>query len=83
MDKENGKENNPKNRGITLLITFITMGLVIAGPELLPSSESGQVAAQQSGNNSNNNNAKLSLSALRQQGVPLLGNQCIRLNLTC
>jgi protein-disulfide isomerase len=71
LDKENGKENNPKNRTITLLIIVVTMGLVIAGPSLLPSSKSGQVAAQQAGSN---NNAKLSLSALRQQGVPLLGN---------
>ena len=70
MDKEVGSESNPKNRIITLSIIFIAMGLVIAGPALLPSSESGQVAAQQAGSN----NAKLSLSALRQQGVSLLGN---------
>jgi protein-disulfide isomerase len=71
VHNEVGITSNAKNKKITSLIIFIAMGLVIAGPALLPSSESGQVAAQQAGSN---NNLKLSLSALRQQGVPLLGN---------
>ncbi len=45
------------------------MGLVISGATLLSSYDLDQVAAQQAGNN-----IKLSLSALRQQGVPLLGS---------
>jgi protein-disulfide isomerase len=71
MDKENGKEDNRMNRTVTLLIILIGMGLIIAGAAVLPSYHLGQVAAQQAGSN---NNAKLSLSSLKQQGVPLLGN---------
>jgi len=70
VDKER-KENNPKSRTTILLIIFITTEFVIVGATLLPSYDSGRVAAQQGGSN---NNAKLSLSALRQHGVPLLGN---------
>jgi protein-disulfide isomerase len=78
LDKERGKENNPKNRTIKLLIIFMITELVIAGAALLPSYDSGHVTAQQAGSN---NNAKLSLSALRQQGVPLLGNPSARVSI--
>lgn len=71
LDKEKAKENNPNNTTTILLFIFITAELVIAGTALVPSYDSGHVAAQQAGSN---NNVKLSLSALRQQGVPLLGN---------
>jgi len=68
--KKNSNENCPKNITITLLIIFITLELVITGAALTSTYDLGQVAAQQQTSNS----TKLSLSALRQQGVPLMGN---------
>lgn len=68
--KENSNENCPKNITITLLIIFITLELVITGAALTSTYDLGQVSAQQQTSNS----TKLSLSALRQQGVPLMGN---------
>lgn len=62
--------NSHKNRTITLLIIFITLELVFTGAAIGSSYNLGQVAAQQQTSNSTN----LSLSALRQHGVPLLGN---------
>jgi hypothetical protein len=64
VNKEEGRDNNPKNR--ILLIIFIAMAyfvLVIAPAALLQSYDLGQVAAQQAGSN---NNAELSPSTLRQ-----------------
>jgi len=77
VSKESGNENCPKNRTITLLIIFITLELVITGAAFTSSYDLGQVAAQQQTSNS----TKLSLSALRQQGVPLLGNPSARVTL--
>jgi hypothetical protein len=54
---------------MTLLIIFTTIGSVISGAALLPSYNLSEVAAQQAGSN-----AQLSLSMLKQKGVPLLGS---------
>jgi len=72
--KNGGRSNmnsnlGPNIRKITLLTIFATIGLAISGTALLPSYNLSQVAAQQAGNN-----AQLSLSMLKQKGVPLLGS---------
>jgi protein-disulfide isomerase len=69
---KNGERSNmisdlgPNIRKIILLTTTV---LAISGAALLPSYNLSQVAAQQAGSN-----AQLSLSILRQKGVPLLGS---------
>jgi protein-disulfide isomerase len=60
---------DPNSRKITLLIIFTAIGSVISGAALLPSYNLSQVVAQQAGSN-----AQLSLSMLKQKGVPLLGS---------
>ena len=60
---------DPNGRKITLLIIFTAIGSVISGAALLPSYNLSQVAAQQAASN-----AQLSLSMLKQNGVPLLGS---------
>jgi protein-disulfide isomerase len=70
VDKECGKENSHKNRTIALLVIFVALQSVITGAAQMSSYDLDKVAAQQQTSNS----TKLSLSALRQQGVPLLGN---------
>jgi protein-disulfide isomerase len=59
----------PNSRKITILIIFTAIGSVISGAALLRSYNLSQVAAQQAGSN-----AQLSLSMLKQKGVPLLGS---------
>jgi protein-disulfide isomerase len=72
---KNGERSNmnsdlgPNIRKITLLTIFATIGLVISGAALLPSYNLSEVAAQQAVGN-----AQLSLSMLKQKGVPLLGS---------
>ena len=76
VDKEEGNTNTPDNRKIRLLIIFTAIGSVISGAALLPSYNLSQVAAQQAGSN-----ADLSLSMLRQHGVPLLGSPSARITI--
>jgi protein-disulfide isomerase len=72
---KNGERSNmnsdlgPNIRKITLLTIFAMIGVVISGAALLSSYNLGQVAAQQA-----TSNAQLSLSMLKQKGVPLLGS---------
>jgi protein-disulfide isomerase len=61
--------SGPNSRKITLLIILTGIGSVISGAALLPSYNLSEVAAQQAGSN-----AQLSLSMLKQKGVPLLGS---------